>query len=325
MKKYLISLLLYCLATSVSTAERLIATDQRVSDLRKAIASRSEHHVQAFKNMVERVGKKNLRKAYPSGLGKYEEGYRAREAALLALISDGSDQRRYAQLAYDMASKVAKRENGSVTGMYRDPNGMGLGAAMNGMNLAFVYNWMRDLWTEKQNSQIRSKIEEALNDWPKFKHANTSQNHDASNWVAVTRGAELIMIYTIGDQEKRSDRLDFISNRLVNHLKNGFGDHGANQEGMGYIEYPGIFLIPAALIDRENGPGKLWQKLQEHAFWKLAMYTHSFQPKNFENGDRKFLLWGVAARGADQGWASLLFPTVPEQNLPHYLWWYDAM
>jgi hypothetical protein len=304
-------------------APRILATPERINAIQSAIRQSNSHHALAAAEMIKRVDNPNLQEAYPSGLGKYEEGYRAREAAFISLISlREADQRKYADIAYEMALKAANNRKAPIDQMDRN-SGSGLAAASNGMSVALAYNWMQDTWTDVQSETIRKQLLAGLAAWAGFKHVNVRQSHDASNWVAVTRGAEFIMMYATGEQNARSSRLDFVRKRLVNHTHNASGDLGVGQEGLGYIEYPGVFLLPAALIDKELGNGDLWNATQKRAWWKLAMYTHSFAERNHDQRDQKFLLWGVGARGQDQGWASLLLPTVPPAQLPYFLWWYD--
>ncbi|MFP4157340.1 MAG: hypothetical protein ACLFU4_06950 [Opitutales bacterium] len=304
--------------------QRLIATPERIAGVRAAIDADHPHHSAAFESMKARIAQEDRRAAYDKGSAHYVDGWHARESALAALLSDAaSDRERYAQMAFESALKASQIDTAPVSGMDENPNQLGLKSAMNGFSIALAYNWMQEDWSEAQREQIRSEIVAGLNDWPNFRHANTSQSHDGSNWVAVTRGAELVMIYAIGEQQERSERVRQLVHHLTNHMQNGFGNLGVGQEGLGYTEYPGVFLLPAALVDQQFAQGEIMQAVAGQAWWKLAMYTHSFQPRAWDSEDRKFLTWGVAERGHDQGWVSLLLSTVPEDQLPYYLWFYD--
>jgi hypothetical protein len=51
----------------------------------------------------------------------------------------------------------------------------------------------------------------------------------------------------------------------------------------------------------------------------MVMYSHNFMAPT-----RKFVMTGVSASSNyNEGWASLLIPLVPAEELPEYLWWYN--
>jgi len=288
----------------------------RLSTVKRAIQQPGSHHQKAFQSMKERVNQRNLQQAYPTGLNKYEASFRAREAALLALLSDGADRTRYASIAYESCQDILKQ---------REPNpsrGYGLARAILGMNLAITYNWMQGTWTASQSSAIKSGLQNALDAWPSYSHANFGHSR-GSNWVGVCRGGELVMIVALNEQNKRSRRFDMLKSHLKQHMANGYGDKGASQEGSGYAGYAGQFLIPACLAAAEAGDSSLLDAAKKIEWWKLVMFTRSFHPRGQGDGDTKLLQFGVDVRGPDEGWASLLIPLVPQAQLPYYLWWYD--
>jgi hypothetical protein len=67
------------------------------------------------------------------------------------------------------------------------------------------------------------------------------------------------------------------------------------------------------------GDGELLEEARKRAWWKLAMYTHTFQAPN-----RWHVMTGVTS-GAHHGdgWPSLNLNLAPKDQLPYYLWWYD--
>ena len=69
MNKVISWIFLCVVITRPAHAERLIATDDRINDVRRAIASGSKHHRQAFDSIIERMRNSNLREAYHFGLG----------------------------------------------------------------------------------------------------------------------------------------------------------------------------------------------------------------------------------------------------------------
>jgi hypothetical protein len=186
------------------------------------------------------------------------------------------------------------------------------------LGLALPYNWCKKYWLEEKVAFVEDKIDEALDSWLSYDHANFRYER-ASNWVAVCRGGELVLLLASGQKEKRRERYDFLIEQLITHMQTGYGDHGASQEGMGYLEYGGTFLLKAIFAAASMGDSTLYHQARNHAWWKLTMYAESFQ----DHG-RKFLMTGVAgSSGIDEGWSSLLLNAVPEQNLPYYLWFYD--
>jgi len=91
------------------------------------------------------------------------------------------------------------------------------------------------------------------------------------------------------------------------------------RQGHGYTEYAGGFLLPAAYACASVGDYDLVNVARTRPWWKLAMYTHSFQPHS-----RKFIMSGVGhSSNYDEGWASLQLTLVPGDQLPYFLWWYD--
>lgn len=313
---------------SLGEVPRLFLSDTRLAELKKLVRSTGTHEQAAYEVMKARVDSDDLLAAYPTGGGgKYEPGFRAREAALLSLLAPSpAEAKKYAALSYEMAAKAA---GGDIDKSHNQPgrkvsmaDGYGLARAMIGMNVAITTNWMQKSWSKEQNEAALAGIRKALDAWPRYGHANFGRDR-ASNWVAVCRGGELVMLLASGEKEKRASRFAFLEKELLHHMRSAFGNLGAGQEGAGYIEYPGQFLLPACYASAQLGDDDLLKAARGIEWWKMVMYAYSFQPRSTGDGDRRFLQWGVAVRGPEEGWLSLLLNLVPEKDLPHYLWWYE--
>ena len=159
---------------------------------------------------------------------------------------------------------------------------------------------------------------EALDSWLTYDHANFWKTR-GSNWVAVCQGGELVLLLASGQKAQRLDRYQFLIEQLKLHIRNGYGSLGVSQEGIGYTEYGGQFLLKAVFAVASTGDSTLYQEALKKAWWKQAMYIQSFQVHS-----RKFLMTGVAGTGGyNEGWASLLLNLTPKEQLPYFLWWYD--
>ena len=327
---FFVAILILCWGFLPVSAEvpRLFLSDARLGELKKLVRTKGTHENAAYQVMKARVDSDDLLAAYPTGGGgKYEPGFRAREAALLSLLAaNESEAKKYAGLSYEMTAKAA---GGDIDKSHNQPgrkvsmaDGYGLARAMIGMNVAITANWMQQSWSDEQNKAALVGIKKALDAWPKYGHANFGRDR-ASNWVAVCRGGELVMLLASGEKKSRSKRFAFLKKELLHHMKSTFGNLGVGQEGAGYIEYPGQFLLPACYAAAELGDDDLLKAARGIEWWKMVMYAYSFQPRTSGDGDRRFLQWGVAIRGPEEGWLSLLLNLVPKKELPHYLWWYD--
>ncbi len=306
----LLATLLAAPALALEKPKLIFTTEEHLAKLRGAIEKGSGHHARAFAALKARVDKGDL-SAYTSE-NKYDKSYGAREAAFAYLITRDD---KYAKRAYEIVESVYTDKKQRATPLRKS----GLNRAMMSIGVAIPYNWCWDAWTPEQRKFVKGKIDEALHAWQhKFGHANVRRPY-VSNWAAVTRGGELIMMICAGEVENRKKRYDQIKSHLEQHMKFGFGDLGVSQEGVGYTEYPGGFLLPAVYAAKSIGDDELWKVAQTRDWWKLAMYSHTFQPH-----ERKFLQQGVShTSNFDEGWVSLLLNDAPAEQLPYYVYWYD--
>ena len=143
------------------------------------------------------------------------------------------------------------------------------------------------LWTPAQRTWVHDHLISSLDMWPSFSHANVNDSDKNSNWVAVTRGAELIILLATHQEHVRSDRLSLTTNDLLTHIANGHGSQGVSQEGTGYLEYGGQFLATAVLAADDAGMDALRTAYLGHHLYRLLRYTHGFsgaQPQVFIAG-----------------------------------------
>ena len=124
-----------------------------------------------------------------------------------------------------------------------------------------------------------------------------------SNWVAVCRGGELMMILGIGEQAIRSTRVNILLNDLRTHLQNGHDVIGGTQEGIGYAGYGGIFLLPAIYASRDAGFNLLWDFVRNTPA-RMAQEGHVFRvvlrspPGTTTLADRR--MWQASGVGGAQ-------------------------
>lgn len=295
---------------------RLLVTPERIDEIKAAIQVPGSAHQEAFAAMKAEVdangefivGGGNR----VSSIWNYGRSYVAMRAGLLYQLTG---EQVYADLAYDALYAVHNDPDPSN----RLPNeGYGLARATVGLGFAFAYDFCQDGWTQEQRNYVRGRIIEALDAWPGYSHANLNASHRGSNWVAVCRGAELVMMLSVREQETRETRFNFLKNELNLHMAN-YGSMGWNQEGDYYMAYAKRFVLLAALGLEQIGDNTLVPTLtQQREVHHIAMYGGMFDAA--QNG----VQWGVGSGGfGAEGRTSLLFGIVPEAELPAYKWFYD--
>jgi len=310
---YLLTTVLIVAAPAMAAGPRLLVTPGRLAAIQKQIAVAGSHHQLAWKAMKARVDAPDLGAAYNDPIDVYKLSYKAREAAMLSLVaSSPPEKQKYARVAYEQVEKICKEK-----GKRRIDSGYGLGRAMLSIGVGIAYDWCRDQWTADERAFVEAAMKRALQAWTKYGHANLG-DVKGSNWVAVCRGGEMIMLLASG-ADATNARYRKLKRDLIAHMKNGFGSLGVSQEGVGYTEYPGGFLLPAVYAAASIGDDEMLKVARTRVWWTLAMYSH-----NFMDHSRKFVQTGVAhSSNYDEGWASLLLNLCPGEQLPHFLWWYD--
>ncbi len=300
---------------------RLFLNERRVSEIREAIQSPGTHHAEAYKALKSKVDEENFRLFGATEENwNYARSYLAQSAAFLYRITGDS---RYSDLAFRTLKAV--HENPGPDGRLPE-EGYGLSRATVGLGFAIAYDWCYADWSMSQRRYIRDKITAALDAWPDYHHANFGHER-ASNWVAVCRGGELILLLSAGQEKERSERYEFLKQELIRHMRNGYDELGISQEGIGYTGYGGIFLLRAIYATESIGDEALAEEAANHAWWKQAMYAGTFGriPSSHRlDGGRVFLMSGVGGPNInDEGWASLLLHSVPKDKLGYFKWWYD--
>jgi hypothetical protein len=296
---------------------RLFVTQERLEQIRAAIREPGSHHAEAFealKARVEQADWRVYRTSPESGRWNYYRSYLAREAAFLYLLTG---HRRYAQIAFDALHAV--HNDPSPEHHLPESSSHGLARAMIGKGFAIAYDWAFHGYTPEQRAYLRDRIEVALDAWPAYRHGNLETEHHGSNWVAVTRGGELVMMLAVGQERQRQERFRYLKETLEQHMKTAYGPSGWGQEGLGYTSYASQFLLPAVYSLQSIGDPYLDAQLAQKAWYRLVMATHAFTPQ------RDRLMSGVdTGFGNDhQGWTSLLLGSVPPGSLPYYKYFYD--
>lgn len=304
---------------------RLFITEPRLREIRSAIQQEGATHAEAFAMLRKRVQRNALDQWHSDAIGRtgnwtYACAYKAQAEACMHLITG---ERRYASMAFNTLRQIHTDADGDTNLPER---GYGLARATIGLGFALAWDWCSPAWTTSQCSYILGRIRRALDAWPHYHHVNFGATR-GSNWVGVCRGGELILMLAANKQTHRATRFAMLKRELRKHLRAGYDELGVTQEGIGYCCYAGIFLVPAVLALRSVGDHDLDDEFNRHAWWKQVMFTGSFAPTPTQHphpGQTAHLMSGVGGPTiADQGWASLLLPTVPDDHLPHYLWWYD--
>ena len=303
----------------------VLLTPDRLARIQDGLADPGSHYAQAFAQLKARVDSQDLDNFDATDTNwNYARSYYAQAAALVYRVTGDTA---YAELAYNTLVDV----HADIDPDERLPESGGhlLSRATVGLGFGLAYNWAYDAWTEEQRDYVRGRVHVALDAWPGFSHGNLGATR-GSNWVAVCRGGELMMILGIGEQSARSSRVNFLLNELGQHISNGHDAIGATQEGIGYTGYGGIFLLPAIFAAHDAGFDNLWNQIQTtpRHWYKKAMYSGSFASVPEGGGVlehlKVFHASGVGGPNTnDEGWASLLLHSVPAEDMPHFLWWYD--
>jgi hypothetical protein len=305
---------------------RLILHAQRLAEIRKAIMVQGSHHQQAFSVLEKKVQQNDFRLFRASeGNWNYARAYMAQAAAFLFQLTGDTT---YAHIAYQTVSDIFSDPGPERRLPYSESYGdkvdrnYGLSRATVGLGLAYTYDWCYHAWTPAQRLFVKEKMQQALDSWQTYRHANLESRHQASNWVAVCRGGELILMLAAGEEKERKERFAFLKYSLSQHLQNAYSPAGFTQEGIAYCGYAGIFLLPALYALESTGDTALLEKAKEKAWWRWLMFAGTFIPN--ENGARHVMQTGVDGMApANEGWASLLLHLVPSAELSQYLYFYD--
>lgn len=304
--------LLLVLAASSSGAPRLLIDEGVVARLRRQAALKGSRHEEMLVRLRQKVesGEAIRGAANPN----YGRSYHATQAAFLFQITG---ERRSCTAALDALRAIY---DGATAETILPEQGYGLARATVGTGFALAYDWCRGAWSPEESRWVEQKLLAGLDAWLTFRHANVEAEHKGSNWVAVCRGGELLMMLALRQEKQRAERYARIKGDLLAHMRN-YDELGVSQEGIGYTAYGGIFLLRALLALRSIGDRDLEEEASRHAWWKQAMYAGAYADPG---RGRIWLMSGVSnCLIGDEGWASLLFAFTPRDQLPYYKWWYE--
>lgn len=298
---------------------RILASPPLLEKLRAEIRKPGTHHQQVYEAIKTRVELSwgSLQKGYYGAhlaiLGKYPDikpddyayGYRARETAFLALLAMTPDeQKKYAALSYKAAMETALVKADDLAGR------------MGAMSIALAYDWGYPAWTPEQRAEVRKRASAHLQKMPA---GDRVAREYPFNKGGVHGGSEILLMLALGEEKNLQKRYEHVKKHLSKHIETCYDPWGVSQEGPGYSEYPGSFLVPATLATRQLGDEDLAKALATRGFWKLLMYAWTFM-----DAERQSVMWGVGSGGGPgEGWASALLGAVPADQLPYYLWFYD--
>jgi len=301
---------------------RILATPKLLEAVRAEVRRKGTHHQQVYEAMRARVDasypdnaalSKAYHAAYPLyGLGypqikpdDYTFGYRARETAFLALLAmTPEEQKKYAELSYKAAMETALVKPDNLAGR------------MGAMSIALAYDWGYPGWTDEQRSAVRKRASAHLKAMPA---GDRVAREYPFNKGGVHGGSEILLMFALGEEGNLKARYDHVRQYLIKHIQTCYDPWGVSQEGPGYSEYPGAFLLPAALAARQLGDGDLMKAVAGRSWWKMVMHAWTFMDVVHQS-----VMWGVASgSGPGEGWLSAILGTVPEDQLPYYLWFYD--
>ena len=296
------------------SAPRLFIDAAELSETRAAIAVDGSHHQRVYEAIKTRVDQNDWR-VYDENPDddnwNYARAWLAREASFLYLITGNTV---YAQTAFD-----------ALYAIHDDPDpdnrlpetGYGLARAATGMGFALAYDWAASGWTPTQQDYVRQKILTSLDAWPSYSHPNFADPY-GSNWVAVSRGAELVMMLSVGEETTRASRFNDLKFWLQEHIEIAYGETGLTQEGQGYLAYAGGFLMPAVYALRSIGDPELESAFTAVSFEQLPLYTGVF------DAEQRSLQFGVGSVGFDpEGWSSFLLDSASAELQPYYQYFYD--
>ncbi|MGD0896547.1 MAG: hypothetical protein ABR915_01845 [Thermoguttaceae bacterium] len=312
--------IVYAAAVATARAEeghpRILVTKPLLEAIRAEARKPGSHHQQVYKAIKERVeaSYKNMAQAYGSEESEktlkpddYAWGYRARETAFLAMLAmTPEEQKKYAELSYKAAMETALPGGAKASS---------LAGAMGAMSIALAYDWSCHAWTPEQRAEVRKRAMTHLG----AMLGGRGKSEIGFNKGGVINGSQLVLMIALGEETNRKANYGELKSRLKQHMETACDQWGVSQEGPGYTEYPASFLLPAVFAARQLGDDDLMKVAATRSWWKLLMYGYTFMEQ-----PRRSVMWGVGSGASvGQGWASLLLWTVPPDQLPYYLWWYN--
>lgn len=299
---------------------RLLANEQQLEQIRQAVRQPGTMHAEALAAMRARVDRGF--DAYRSGWGPanpradYLNSWWAREAALVYRLTG---DRRYAETALRALRQTPD------AGVRQ----MGLWRAQLSLGHAFAYDWAGEAWSEADRKWVHDRMIAALDAWPRFGHTNLGGDR-GSNWAAITRGAELILLVGAREEGNRADRVRFLKNDLSRHIRSAYGSLGYTQEGLGYKSFTAHFLYPAALVTEQVlDDSSLADALRQRTPWRMIMYGAAFAYGEFDEARRYFPYYTQTSVSnpffTPEGMTSVMWGFVSDEDAPYYKHFYDRL
>jgi hypothetical protein len=208
---------------------------------------------------------------------------------------------------------------------------LGLSMATCGLSYAICYDLLKDYWSGAQNTFISGKLNDSLNNWPSFSHANLTNSSRASNWNAACRGSELLQMVVADQVASRSARYTTITGYLSTHIANAYGSLGGDQEGLDYATYGMQFLLPAMIADSVRlgydsdqyvaAKAKKWSTWYGKVFGG-ELYSYTDVGDTLTRYRYKTVGTGVDGPGFDQlGDVAMIFKLISDPtDLAKYMW-----
>lgn len=210
-----------------------------------------------------------------------------RYAAEAGFVYQVTGEQRYADLAFD-----AFRTAAEATPFYAK---QALDSANPAAYLALAYDWAVVGWTDAQRSYALDYFERIASFLEISDHPNMVWDDKASNWVAVTRGAELAVHLAArgdGDHGLRDARIARVLDQLTRHSEQGYTDAGGYQEGLDYLDYDNMIASAGVLSSFDAGIDAIKEEWNTPALSDMLLHTVSLR-----SGSGASLQWGVGTGG----------------------------
>lgn len=208
----------------------------------------------------------------------------AREAAFLFQVTG---EQRYADLAYEAFQLAAERTPFGKSNPLETANPTS--------QLALTYDWAYDGWTDAQRTAARDYFERSAAFLEMADHPNMVWDDKGSNWVGVTRGAELAAHLAVrgdADYGYRDARIARLLDQLVRHAEQGYTDAGWYQEGLDYLDYDNMIAVTGVLGSFDAGIDALREPWYAPGTADLLLHADSLR-----DGPGSSLQWGVGTGG----------------------------
>jgi Carbohydrate binding module (family 6) len=302
---------------------RLLVSPSRLDVIRKSIHAPGSLPQQAFDSMKRRVDKGDWR-AYLRASQDQDNYWNlaratlAKEAAFLYLLTDDAQ---YATIAYRTLDEIYTESDPEKVTLEYDMHELGvLTRSLIADSFALSYDWCFKAWSPAQQETMRKRIESALDTWPCVGAQHLQAPYQRPD-VAMARTAELLLILATDNEAARAERYGWLQDMLRQHISSAYGPSGFSPDGLASTEEGGIHLAAAVNATHGIGDDRLTPDFGQHSWWRFLMYAHAL------GTDVGFVQNEDDRPGPlpQRGWASLLLSSVPEGQLPYYLWFYNRL